>query len=302
MGKVSKTSKRGPQQRKLVGVAQVVAEGKAAWRAFVQTADGKLVQLGVYSRSQDAAKATDLATLALGRRGPLNFLKNIYLQRDVEKEKERLRQLQVLPRERRKAAVQDQADQQNQQQQPANSKGRHSKRRKPAGEQQQQHAEPQAVMLPAADTAVADSEPTARSRKRKGLPQPASPATAAAEQDRPKRRKVKHTADVDAAAATTAADTAPAGDQPGPASTALVLAGPVAARTAGVLPIGAAAQFGSSQGDAEQDMIMAQLHSALAAHARAKQQLRAAQESLEVSEGQLAAVVRAVGLQLQAAT
>jgi hypothetical protein len=47
---------------------------------------------------------------------------------------------------------------------------------------------------------------------------------------------------------------------------------------------------------------MAQLHSALAAHAMAKQQLRAAQNSLEVSEGQLAAVVRAVGLQLQAAT
>lgn len=295
MGKVSKTSKRGPQQRKLVGVAQVVADGKAAWKGSVQTADGKLVDLGVFSRSQDAAKAADLATLALGRRGPLNFLKNIYLQRDVDKEKERLRQLQVLPRERKKAAVQDHADQHNQQQQPAKPNGRHSKRRKQADNQQQQQREPQAVMPPAADPA--DGELTARSRKRKALPPPPSPSAVAAEQDGPKRRKVKHAGGLRAAP-----DTAPAADQPGPVSTALVLAGAAAAPGAGALPTGAAAQFGSSQGGAEQGLIMAQLHSALAAHAMAKQQLRAAQNSLEVSEGQLAAVVRAVGLQLQAAT
>jgi hypothetical protein len=136
---------------------------------------------------------------------------------------------------------------------------------------------------------------------------PHAAAAAAAAEGRPKRRRVQQAAQESPVSEAVqllpahkrrsrqhsqAAELGPAGAAL-PVSTALVPAEPRAA----VLATAAAAQLAPPGGD-NQEALLQQLRSALAAHEVSKQQLRAALNALEVSEGQLAAVARATGLQL----
>jgi hypothetical protein len=279
-----------------------------------------------YAGAKDAAKAADLATLALNRRGPLNFLKNIYLQRDVEKEKERLRNLGLLAREpsKRKAAHSEVAGQQ-----------KHTPHLISSKQQPQQElltAQQDQTLWPAAEAAdqhvehAAGGSMASRKRKRKAASHStdttaaaaasereqqhlhaAPAAAAAAAEGRPKRRRVQQAVQGSpvAEAVRLLPPRKPCIRQHCPVD-GLQLAGATARVSAALVPaapradvlVTAAAEQLAPPGNDNQEALLQQLRSALAAHELSKQQLRAALNALEVSEGQLAAVARATGLQL----
>jgi hypothetical protein len=308
--------KKGP--RKLIGVTSVLEGGKQCFKAFYKKADGSLVELGTFARAAEASRTADLATLACGRKGPLNAVKGCYLQKDIDKQKERLRQLGVLLREPKSAAADK--PQRKPPKQPAQQQQEQQ-------QQQQQQQEEVVLEQPYVPPAPAAQPLRKEGRKRKaaspGLDTaPTSPRhtsdqqlgheTAAAVADRrPKRRKVQDSAAdrplaADAGALMPEPGHHPHRKQRGPQAAAVALAQPPApistalvphaAAAAVLMPTGAPASLGA--GSANQELLLGQLRSALAAHEHSKQQLRAALNALEASEGQLTAVARATGLQL----
>lgn len=311
MGKGHKHSR--VQDRRYFNVSREVVDGRKVFKSAVQTDSKALVQLGVFNSPVDAARAADLATLALGRRGPLNYVKQCYLQKDVEREKEKLRQAGILPREPRKRKTAGRSKQQQQSDQDAAGTGQPSKGAKgseqqapaaTAQEEEEEQGQPPAgvskgsrkrkAASPGADVAAAA---TASCRARDQQRQPGH----AEEGSRPKRRRTQAAAQ-QASPPTSGPEQAPTHETrsrqqspaaAAPVNTALVPAAPRAA----IMPTGGTVQLGAP-GSVSQEMLLVQLRSALAAHEHSKQQLRAALNALEASEGQLAAVARATGLQL----
>lgn len=312
------------QDRKYHHVSRAMSDGKAVFRSSLQTDDKAVLQLGVFSTAAEAAKAADLATLAFGRKGPLNFVKHIYLQRDVDKERERLKQLGVLRRQPNKRKAGRSKEQAQQQQQATSQHGCG----KPQGQHQHELQLPkdeeqqQDWTVSAAEAAAGGSEQASRKRKA------ASPAAdtaavshnardqqqrvgaaAAAEVGRPKRRRVQPqqgAADSPSAVGEpaekprkarsrhtspeAAALTAPE-QQPAPVSTAVVPAAQHVLPTGGAVPM-------DVQKQVSQERLLGQLHSALTAHEYSKRQLRAALRALEDSAVQLASLARVAGLQM----
>lgn len=88
------------QKQRYHHVSKAVEDGRLGFKATCKGTDGKHVALpDFFSKEYEAAKAADLACLAAGRKGPLNFNKNIFLQKDVIKERERLKQLGLVAAE-----------------------------------------------------------------------------------------------------------------------------------------------------------------------------------------------------------
>lgn len=310
MGKGHKHSR--VQDRKYFNVSREVVDGRQVFKSTVQTDSKDLVQLGVFSSPVDAARAADLATLALGRRGPLNYVKQCYLQKDVEREKEKLRQAGILPREPRKRKTAGRSKQQSDQ--GATGKGQPSKRAKgseqqapavTAHEEEEEQGQPPAgvskgsrkrkATSPGADVAAAAATASGRARDQQRQPGHAE------EGSRPKRRRTQAAAQ-QGSPPTSGPEQAPTHQTrsrqhspaaAAPVNTALVPAAPRAA----IMPTGGTVQLGAP-GSVSQEILLVQLRSALAAHEHSKQQLRAALNALEASEGQLAAVAHATGLQL----
>lgn len=309
MGKgIKRSSSRGAQDRRYFNVSkEIQSNGRQVFRSAVQTDSKALVELGVFSGPVEAARAADLATLALGRRGPLNYVKQCYRQKDVEREREKLRQAGIVPREPRKRKVAGQSKQQPRSDQGAAGTEQLSKgveQQAPAAPAQAEGAEQgqaaagaskgsrkRKAASPVADVAAATATASGRARDQQRQPGPAE------EGSRPKRRRTQAAAQ-QASPPASGLEQVPAhktgSRQPSPAaapvSTALV---PMAA----LMPTGGTVQL-DAPGIVNPKMLMVQLRSALAAHEHSKQQLRAALDALEASEGQLAAVARATGLQM----
>jgi len=323
------------QKQRYYNVSKVVVDDRLGFKATCKGTNGKPVLLpGLFSKEHEAAKAADLACLASGRKGPLNFNKNIFLQKDVIKERERLKQLGVVAAEvtrssthpRHRAPVQPHAKQEalttdardvQQQGQLVVAIAEQLQHKKKKGRSKVQEQVEQQQPAPAA--AVQDPAHGAKgSRKRKATSAGeadnaacvALPSSAQQQQHspgaavvvRPKRRKTQLQAPARPASEAAEPESLPSATQPtSNQHSAAAAAVPVPASTALVpaVPRQVVVPTGSTVQlgvDSSNQMMMQQLRSALAAHEASKRQLRVALEALEASEGQLAAVARAAGL------